>query len=48
MEVIKIERKRKAVKQKIPTEKQNKGQEKCKNLTVTGQNQNRDMNINPN
>ena len=39
MEVIKMERKMKAVKQKIPIGKQNKGQEKCKNLTAAGQNQ---------
>ena len=31
-----MEKKRKAVKQKIPTEKQNKGQEKCKNITAAG------------
>ena len=41
-----MERKRKAVKQKLPTEKQNKGQEKCKNLHAAGQNQNTDININ--
>lgn len=41
-----MERKRKAVKQKIPTEKQNKGQEKCKNITAAGQNYNKDININ--
>ena len=45
MEIIKIERKMKAVKQKIPTEKQNKCQKKCKNLTAAGQNQNIYINI---
>ena len=38
-------KKRKVVKQQIPTEKQNNGQEKSKDLSAPWQNQNTDINI---